>query len=142
MKTIFYILLLLMICFSCTTINTFNHSKSVLNELNEKFDLETVTIIKTNQEVIKGYDINVSIDSTTWLDSAQNIVIVPTSEINEIIYKSAWDGANDGGTYGFLTGAGVGLIALLTTSESGGKDYASPALSAAIIGVGWGLGFG
>ena len=142
MKTISYLLLFALICFSCTSINMIKYDQLTYDDLNEELDSEFVTIIKTNQEVIKGYDIRVSQDSTTWRNSEQNKMSVPTTEIKEIIFESTWDGAVDGFNYGFLAGAGAGILGVLVKGDGDGKTYSSPVLASALIGLGWGLGFG
>jgi hypothetical protein len=142
MKTFAYSLLFSMICFHCTSVILIKYDQSTYAELNEELDSEDVTIIKTNQEVIKGYDIKLSQDSTMWRDSQQNKIFDPTREIKEIIFESAWDGAEDGFTYGFLIGAGVGILGVLGNTDDGDKSYSSPGLATALIGIGWGLGFG
>ena len=89
MKTPSYLLLFSMICFRCTSVNMIKYDQSTYDELNGELDSEHVTIIKTNQEVIKGYDIRVSQDSTTeswyiYLGLGYANVSYP-SEIQDII---------------------------------------------------------
>ncbi len=142
MKTFSFILLFSTFFFSCTTMKLVNTDQINFYDLNAKHESDDVTIIKKNQEIIKGHDLKVTQDSTTLNGSTQNKLFIPTGQIKEIIFKDSWDGAVDGFTYGFLTGAGTGIIAVLAKDEGGNKGDTFPILASVIIGTAWGLAFG
>ena len=53
MRIISYFLLFILTCFSCTHITFVNHNQTTYNNLNEKRDFDSITLIKTNQEGIR-----------------------------------------------------------------------------------------
>ena len=133
-------LLMAMIYYSCTSVHMIRHNQSDYDEMNEDLDERKVTILKTTKEVIFGHNVMITPDSTFWLNSQQNKLSVLTSGIREITSESAWRGAKDGFYYGFLFGAGFGVVvALLVDKSSGAMD---PKAFAPMIGIGAGVGAG
>jgi hypothetical protein len=140
MKTFSYLLLLVVINFSCTSVHLIQHEPSDYDELNQELEGYKVKIIKANKEVILAENVFVMPDSTFWLDALRNRVFTQTSEINELSLKSTWRGAKDGLYYGFLFGAGFGVaVSLLIEKKSGAWD---PKAAAPIMGIGGGMGGG
>jgi hypothetical protein len=140
MKTMLYALLMSLSYYSCTSIHLVKPEQSEYADLNQDLKNEEVTIIKKNRESIFGRIIEITLDSTSWLNSQANILSLRTLHIREITFESTWRGAKDGLYYGFLFGAGFGIaVALLVDKEPSGLDAAA---FAPMIGIGAGIGGG
>jgi small nuclear ribonucleoprotein (snRNP)-like protein len=106
------------------------------SEIEQEIYGESVIIKMTNGETYEGKLIETGLDSLTFVhSSSKKEFMVPSSAIKKIIYKRSGKGALDGFLYGYLTGAGIGVIYF----SVGHPNFWGILLLSAVFGVPSGL---
>ena len=123
MKSISSILIISMLIFiGCSATSTYfiKHDQSDYNELNEKLKGEKGKMVLMNGDIIVGEDINIGIDSTSWIERGPLTKSVATLEINYFTFINRGNGASAGAGYGFWAGAAAGLVLGITQRDQPG----------------------
>ncbi len=149
-KSISLILLISMIFYCCTSTHMIKYDQFAYDDLNENLKGKEVSIILTNQDIKKGQNIEVMLDTTYWIevhtvlksrvpwieDSTLINWSVSTSEIRGFNINNDLKAVINGAGAGFVIGAG--LTYLLVKGEN---KYATSVLGG-LVGMLLGLFIG
>jgi hypothetical protein len=132
MKTISWVLLISMIHFiGCSSTKTYwiHHERSDYDRLNWKFKGKEGKMVLKNGDVIIQEDINIGLDSTSWIEMRDSLYFgapgrspiikgtIATSEIEKFTFMNHSNGNSAGFGYGFLTGAVIGTVFFVNLIE-------------------------
>jgi hypothetical protein len=113
-------------------------------QINEKALDQSVTVAASEWGKIRGTDLFVRADSTTFLESAtEKRIVIATSSVKSVAINSTREGAVDGLIAGAIIGAPLGALfsAYATGMGGGGFDVGAlvgPIVGAAALGAGIG----
>jgi hypothetical protein len=111
MKTLSRLLIFLILFSGCSTTSLVQTDHLTSDELNKKINGKQGLIMLTKNGEIKAKNIQVDIDTTSYIDlKTQNRNSMPTSRIVQINIKKRGKGALQGLGIGFLSGACIGSI--------------------------------
>ena len=140
MRTDSVIGLALLIATGCSS----SYDVSDYARVNESALDQSVTVATWEWGKIKGTDLFVRGDSTTFLESAsEKRIVIPTSSVKSVAMNRTGGGAVDGLIAGAIVGVPLGVLfsAFATGLEGGGYDVGAligPIVGAAALGAGIG----